>query len=52
MVDYLAQRGIDRSRMEASGLGETKLLNECADGVECTEEQHAENRRSDFVFID
>lgn len=52
VVDYLAKRGIERSRMEAVGFGETKLLNKCADGVDCTEEEHAENRRSDFVFVD
>lgn len=52
VVDYLAQRGISRDRMEAVGYGETKLLNHCKDGVDCTEEEHRANRRSDFVFLD
>lgn len=52
VVDYLAKRGISRDRLEAVGYGETKLLNHCKDGVDCTEEEHAANRRSDFVFVD
>lgn len=27
------------------------LFNECADGVECTEEQHQLNRRTEFRII-
>lgn len=47
-VDYLVSKGISRSRLKAKGWGETKLLNHCADGVECTEEQHKINRRTEF----
>lgn len=48
---YLIKRGISGSRLEASGYGESQLLNECADGVECTEEQHSANRRTEFKVI-
>ncbi len=48
---YLMKRGISGSRLEASGYGESQLLNECADGVECTEEQHSVNRRTEFKVI-
>ena len=48
---YLMKRGISGSRLEASGYGESQLLNECADGVECTEEQHSANRRTEFKVI-
>jgi len=51
VTKYLINRGISASRLEASGYGETQLLNECADGVECTEEQHAINRRTEFRVI-
>lgn len=51
VVRYLHKRGIALHRMEASGYGETQLLNECADNVECTEEQHAVNRRSEFKVL-
>jgi outer membrane protein OmpA-like peptidoglycan-associated protein len=48
VVNYLAKRGIDKSRLKAIGYGETKLLNKCADGVECSEDDHAKNRRTEF----
>ncbi len=47
-LDYLVRKGIDKSRIEAVGLGETQLVNECADGVDCSEEKHQENRRTVF----
>ena len=51
VVKYLVKLGILASRLEVNGYGESQLLNECADGVECTEEQHAINRRSEFKVI-
>jgi outer membrane protein OmpA-like peptidoglycan-associated protein len=48
VVDYLVKRGIDKKRLTAVGYGESKLLNGCKDGVECTEDQHAKNRRTEF----
>ena len=51
VVKYLVKKGISASRLEATGYGESQLLNECADGVECTEEQHAVNRRTEFKVI-
>jgi outer membrane protein OmpA-like peptidoglycan-associated protein len=47
-VDYLVNKGINRSRLKARGFGETKLLNHCADGVSCTDEEHRVNRRTEF----
>jgi len=44
--DYLVDRGIDPSRMQYEGYGETRLLNKCANGVPCTEAEHAVNRRT------
>lgn len=46
VVDYLVSKGIDRSRLVAKGYGETKLINKCADGVPCTEQEHQANRRT------
>ena len=51
VVSYLRKRGIASTRLESSGFGETQLLNECADGVECTEEQHQQNRRTEFKIL-
>ncbi|MFA5328927.1 MAG: OmpA family protein [Prolixibacteraceae bacterium] len=44
--DYLVSKGIDPNRMLYHGYGETRLLNNCTNGVECAEEQHEVNRRS------
>ncbi|MCU0423473.1 MAG: OmpA family protein [Bacteroidia bacterium] len=50
-VDYLIKNGIDKKRLVAVGYGESKLVNDCADGVDCTDEQHQENRRTTFRVI-
>lgn len=50
-VSYIVERGIDSNRITGKGYGETQLINECPDGVECTEAQHAMNRRTEFVII-
>lgn len=47
-LEYLSGKGIDKSRMSSVGFGESQLVNECADGVECPEEKHQENRRTVF----
>ena len=48
VVDYLVAHGITNKRFTAKGFGESRLLNECADGVECSEEKHQRNRRTEF----
>jgi outer membrane protein OmpA-like peptidoglycan-associated protein len=48
--DYLISQGINAKRIAAKGYGENKLLNKCKDGVECTEEEHSQNRRMEFKF--
>ncbi len=50
-VAYLVQKGIAASRLTSKGYGETKLLNKCANGVKCTEEEHLQNRRTEFTII-
>lgn len=50
-VDYLIQQGIPKDRLVPVGYGETRLVNDCADGVDCTEEQHQENRRTTFRVL-
>lgn len=48
---WLIKKGISPDRLMAKGYGETKLVNNCSDGVNCTEEQHQANRRSEFIVI-
>ncbi len=50
-VDYLVSQGIARDRLSGVGYGETILLNECADGVECSEVKHQINRRTEMKVI-
>lgn len=50
-VNYLVSKGVERSRMEARGYGETRLLNHCANGVECSEEAHEANRRTEIKVL-
>ena len=49
---YLLSKGIDATRLEAKGYGESELVNRCHDGVECTEEQHQRNRRTFKVLME
>lgn len=50
--DYLYSRGIAEDRIESAiGYGEKQLLNNCSNGVDCTEEEHQLNRRSAFIIV-
>jgi peptidoglycan-associated lipoprotein len=51
VVNYLVSKGIETERLRPRGYGESKLLNECKDGVSCPEEMHALNRRTTFSII-
>lgn len=51
-VDYIAGKGVDKSRLTAIGKGETQLLNRCANGVNCSEEEHKLNRRTEFKITE
>lgn len=48
---YLSSKGIAAVRIEAKGKGEAALLNGCSDGVECGEDLHAVNRRTELVLL-
>ncbi|MGB3779084.1 MAG: carboxypeptidase regulatory-like domain-containing protein [Tunicatimonas sp.] len=50
-VEYIKQRGIAADRITARGYGETRLVNDCTDGVSCTEAQHQANRRTAFTVV-
>jgi len=50
-ADYIISQGVSANRITGIGYGETKLVNKCANGVDCTEEEHAENRRLEFKVI-
>jgi len=49
-LKWLVSKGIDKSRLSAKGYGENRHVNQCSNGVECTEEEHQLNRRSMFII--
>ena len=49
-VAWIINEGISKERISGKGYGETQLLNKCADGIECSEEEHQQNRRSEFII--
>ena len=53
-VRYLILKGISQSRLVAKGYGESQLVNGCdnANQDSCTEEQHQQNRRTEFKVIE
>jgi outer membrane protein OmpA-like peptidoglycan-associated protein len=51
VVTYLTTKGVNPSLLVANGYGEERLKNRCADGVSCTEREHAVNRRTEFRLI-
>ena len=51
VVSYLVKHGVNRNRLTATGYGKSALLNQCADGVPCSEKEHQVNRRTEVRVI-
>lgn len=51
VANYLISKGISRKRITANGYGESMLLNNCTDGIICTEAEHQRNRRTEFKVL-
>ena len=47
-VQYIISKGIDKTRISGQGFGESELKIQCD---KCTDEEHAQNRRSEFLII-
>jgi outer membrane protein OmpA-like peptidoglycan-associated protein len=51
---YIVKKGINKMRITGKGYGETKILNNClCEGSmksDCPEEEHAKNRRTEFLI--
>jgi len=45
---YLISKGIAPSRITARGYGESSTINGCVDGVNCSEDEHQRNRRTEI----
>lgn len=51
-VSYIVNKGISKGSIIAKGYGESELVNECDDGVKCSNEDHRKNRRTEFKILD
>lgn len=49
---YLTKKGINSSRINIIGFGESRIRNHCTDGVSCSEEDHLFNRRTEVLIIE
>jgi len=52
-IKYIVTNGgIAANRLTGKGYGETQLVNECSNGVPCSEAKHQLNRRSEFIVVE
>ena len=51
VIDYLKTKNISSSRLSLRYYGESQLSNDCADGINCGENFHSSNRRTEFRVI-
>ena len=51
IIAWMIGQGIEANRLTGRGYGETQLINKCSDDVECTEDEHQANRRSEFIIM-
>ncbi len=49
VVEYFISNGVSGDKIIARGFGEGLILNRCADGVNCREEDHSKNRRAEIT---
>ena len=50
VANYLISKGIPGYRITWKGYGESQILNRCLNGVRCTDAEHRENRRNEFII--
>ena len=48
-VAYILGLGIAPDRITARGYGESRLVNDCRNGIDCDDTQHESNRRTEFA---
>jgi len=49
--EILLGTGIEKNRVEAQGFGESLLVNDCADGIKCSDNKHEQNDRIEFKLL-
>lgn len=51
-IKWMIEQGVDPRRLTGRGYGESQLLNNCTNGIPCSEMEHQMNRRSEFIIIE
>lgn len=51
-VGYIINHGVTKDRIIAKGYGETQLVNHCKNGIECPDDVHRKNRRTEFKILE
>ncbi len=52
-AEYLIMKGdMDKKRISYVGYGETQIINRCTNGVECTDQEHEQNRRTELEILE
>lgn len=49
---YLIKKGVEKERVYSVGYGESRLRNHCKNGVQCSEDEHRYNRRTEVLVIE
>lgn len=50
-AEYLKSKVSSPDRISFKGFGESELLKPCGDGVKCSDEEHYQNRRTEFIIL-
>ena len=50
-ANWLVSKGVVVDRVKPVGYGEAQILNECTNGVRCSDDEHRFNRRTEFKII-
>ncbi len=50
--NYLVRKGVNPNRIVAIGFGESLLRNQCDNDINCTEEEHKFNRRTEVKILE
>ncbi|PKQ62749.1 hypothetical protein BZG02_11105 [Labilibaculum filiforme] len=51
-VEYIVSKGISPDRLQAKGYGESRLINHCSNGVNCSKAEHQANRRTEVKILE
>lgn len=49
--ELLMAKGLSSNRLVAKGAGESQLVNECGNGIKCSNQKHLQNRRIEFLLV-